>query len=1079
MKSESMEQLQEHDIAIIGMAGRFPRAKDIAGYWQNLAGGINCIVKTDEEQLYASGFSANSINNKRFVNASARLEDAKFFDADFFGLSNMEAMHMDPQIRLLLQTSWHAIEDAGYDMSRSHGSVGNFCGMSSNTYLLKVMDTNAFTEQVDPLLYRILSEKDFLATWISYKLNLTGPAMTVQTACSTSLLAVHLACQSLLNRECDMALVGGVSFDAHENPGYFYTPESIYSKDGKCRPFDRDASGTVNGDGVGAVVLKRASEAIKDKDHIYALIKGTATNNDGANKQGYTTPSVNLQRDVILEAVSVADINPESIGLIEAHGTGTLIGDPIEVAALTEAFREYTDKVQYCAIGSVKGNIGHLDAAAGIASLIKTVLCINKGLLVPSINFSNANPSLQLNTSPFYVSASTTPWPRHFEIRRAGISSLGVGGSNVHIIIEEPPLVTGMGQEERPYVVTLSSLNRQNLHLQKKQLAGYISTHQEITLPDIEFTSIYGRKVLPYRFSVVCQNKDELIAQLNGVKSEGCYEGHGSQPQSVFMFPGQGSQYANMAMALYRENKDFKSNMDYCFEYLESISPVNFKDITFSERTDLLDRTENTQVCLFIVEYCLARELMKLGIKPDAIIGHSLGEYVAACIVGCISLHDALLLVYHRGRLMGMMPGGAMLLVRARENVLAPLLLNAISVCVFNADDNIVVGGSKVDINEQIRILQLNKIEFRELKVSHAYHTPMMNDVLAEYDEILSGVEFKDFNVAIFSTYTGDLVRKEIFSSKEYWLNQIINPVRFSEAVQNASTYLHNPLFIEVGPGNGLSSFVQSISGQQANTINVLPKPSGKSNALHAFYEAKALLCVKGVNLDLPEVHEARRVHMPGYVFSKNRFWKPQINVRYENFSVVNNSYHHVSSQYKSDRLRSSIEVKLDHNSEISGELLNHWNTINTQYLNDLRELFSTNEKINNKIEVLYNEVPVNSEKASPDLEQPNHKRNISSVFVEPATETEKTMAKYWSNALGYHPAGILDNYFEVGGNSLLATKLLTQLSDEFEVTLSFKELSECQSIKELAILVESKKNALELVSVMEIGNNDNNCIEL
>lgn len=1073
-----MEQNHEHDIAIIGMAGRFPRAKDIAGYWQNLVAGVNCIVETGEEEIYASGFSPSAINNKRFVNASARLEDAKFFDAGFFGLSNMEAMHMDPQIRLLLQTSWHAIEDAGYDMSRSHQSVGNFCGMSSNSYLLRLMETNAYNEQVDPLLYRILSEKDFLATWISYKLNLTGPAMTVQTACSTSLLAVHLACQSLLNRECDMALAGGVSFDANENPGYFYTPESIYSKDGKCRPFDRDASGTVNGDGVGAVLLKRASEAIKDKDHIYVLIKGTATNNDGANKQGYTTPSVNYQRDVILEAVSVADINPESIGLIEAHGTGTLIGDPIEVTALTEAFREYTDKVQYCAIGSVKGNIGHLDAAAGIASLIKAALCVHKGLIVPSINYSNPNPSLQLNTSPFYVSTGTMPWPKHFEIRRAGISSLGVGGSNVHMIIEEPPAITTVEQDERSYVVTLSSLNKQNLHAQKKQLSEYVSAHEETPLAQIEFTSIYGRKALPFRFSLVCRNRDELIARLNGTDSNGCYEGYSNQAQSVFMFPGQGSQYANMAIALYNGNKEFRSNMDYCFEYLKSLSPVNFKDIIFSDNNDLLHRTENTQVCLFVVEYCLAMELMNSGIQPDAIIGHSLGEYVAACITGCISLEDALLLVYHRGRLMGMMPGGAMLLVKAPETILTPLLLSGVVVCVFNADDSIVVGGSIADINEQANIFGLNKIESRELKVSHAYHTPMMNGVLAEYSEILSRVTFKDVDATIFSTYTGGLVTKEQFSSKEYWLNQLINPVRFSQAVQIARESFSNPVFIEVGPGNGLSSFVLSISGRQAATVNVLPRPSGKTNAQQAFYEAMALLCVKGVNVALPQSCKAGRVNLPGYIFSKNRFWKPQVNVRYENFSVVKDSFHHVSSQYKSDRLRSSVEVKLDEHSELSGELLNEWNSLNAQYIHDIKQLFSANEKIKNKTEVLYNEISVNNEKTLPDVEQLNGKRNTSSIFVEPVTETEKTIAKYWGNALGCHPAGIMDNYFEAGGNSLLATKLLTRLSDEFEITLSFKELSENPSIKELASLVESKKKALSLVEVIEIDNNDN-CIEL
>ena len=386
-----MEHTYENDIAIIGMAGRFPKAKDLNAYWQNLIAGVNSISQATDEQLLASGIPKEISDLERFVKASSKLEDAKYFDADFFELSNAEVMLMDPQIRLLLQTSWHALEDAGYANNNLDVSVGNFCGMSTNTYLMKMMSTNAINESFDPLLYRILNEKDFLATWISYKLNLTGPAMTIQTACSTSLLATHLACQSLLNHECSMALAGGVSYNSDHSIGYMHMPESIYSKDGVCRPFDSKATGTVMGDGVGTIVLKRAEDAIKDKDHIYAIIRGTAANNDGSDKQGYTTPSVNFQRDVILEALAVSDINPETIGMIEAHGTGTLIGDPIEVTALTEAYNEYTQNKQYCAIGSVKSNVGHTSGAAGMASLHKVLLCMQNKTLVPSLNVEKEN----------------------------------------------------------------------------------------------------------------------------------------------------------------------------------------------------------------------------------------------------------------------------------------------------------------------------------------------------------------------------------------------------------------------------------------------------------------------------------------------------------------------------------------------------------------------------------------------------------------------------------------------------------------------------------------------------------------
>ncbi|OXA89989.1 type I polyketide synthase [Flavobacterium hercynium] len=1076
-----MKQVTENDIAIIGMSGRFPDAKNIEQYWQNLVAGVNSINPATEEEIIASGVSKEVLNHKRFVNVSSKLEDAKYFDADFFGLANSEAVIMDPQIRLLLQTSWHAIEDAGYDMSRFEGSVANFCGMSTNSYLMSVLKTISPTEQNDLLLYRILNEKDFLATWISYKLNLTGPAMTVQTACSTSLLAVHLACQSLLSYECDMALAGGVSFDSNEKIGYIHMPESIYSKDGVCRPFDSKATGTISGDGVGSIVLKRATEALKDNDHIYALIKGSATNNDGANKQGYTTPSVDFQRDVILEALSIADINPETIGMIEAHGTGTYIGDPIEVSALTEAFREFTTENQYCAIGSVKSNIGHLDAAAGIASIIKAALCVNKGVLVPSLNFTEANPALNLNTSPFYVSQKNAAWPKHFELRRAGVTSLGVGGTNVHIILEQPPVIVQDEVENHPHVLALSSLNEENLQLQKQKLHDYIDANANVASADLEFTSLYGRKAMPHRFTAVFKDKEELKTQLNGTQNDGCYEGFGAAAQSIFMFPGQGSQYHNMAIELYQSNDAFKKDMEYCFDYLKALSPVNFKEIIFSEENTLLDQTENTQISLFIVEYCLAKELLRSGIKPNAIIGHSLGEYVAACISGCISLDDALKLVCHRGRLMGMMPEGAMLLVQSTESELQSLLLDTVAICVYNTDDNLVIGGSKSVIDQQAAVLDQNNILHRTLKVSHAYHTHMMHDALTAYEKVLSEVKFNKFDAVIFSTYTGNLVEQKDFCSKEYWLNQIIHPVKFLQAAKNAAAYFSNPVFIEVGPGNGLSSFVKSIFSNKISAVNLLPKPSVKKNALDTFYASKAILLAKGVQFDLPLVHSGKRISMPGYAFSKNRFWKPKINISHENFDEITASYHYTNTQYQKNRLRSSVEIQLDDINQISEEKLNDLNKLHTEYLNNIKKLFPSQNSINNTVEALYDEIVEESATTSATAVKQSEKRNVSNVFVAPDTNTEKIIAEYWGDILGYNPVGVLDNYFEVGGNSLLATKLLTQLSDRFEINLLFRELSECISIKELAVLVDSKVTIKDLVGSVEVENDTigNNYIEL
>ncbi|WP_298734503.1 type I polyketide synthase [uncultured Chitinophaga sp.] len=1077
-----MERISENDIAVIGMAGRFPKANNIAEYWQNLVNGVNSIEKADEERIQASGIPQEILQHKRFVNASSRLSDARYFDADFFGLSNTEVMHMDPQIRLLLQTSWHAIEDAGYDVSRLDVAVGNFCGMSTNHYLLNVLNSNSPTAHVDPLLYRILNEKDFLATWISYKLNLTGPAMSVQTACSTSLLAIHLACQSLLNRECEMALAGGVSYSTDNKIGYIHVPESIYSKDGLCRPFDKDASGTVDGYGVGAVILKRAVDALNDKDHIYALIKGTAVNNDGANKQGYTTPSVNTQRDVILEALAVADVDPTSIGMIEAHGTGTLIGDPIEVTALTEAFRAYTDRQQYCAIGSVKSNIGHLDAAAGIASFIKAVLCVYNAAFVPSINFSAPNPVLQLETSPFYVSQSHQAWPEHFNIRRAGVSSLGVGGTNVHLVIEQAPALARVELPEQPRVVALSAMNPRNLHLQKKQLAEHIRSTPGIRLEDIEFTTIYGRKEMSYRYSLVCSNKDELVARLLGEQEERSFEGAGTASETVFLFPGQGSQYPGMAKALYDRYDAFREDMDHCFSFLQSAYSFDLKTILFGEDSSLLDRTEYTQVALFVVEYCLANALQRWGVKPAALIGHSLGEYVVACIVDCLTLDDALKLVYHRGRLMGMMPSGAMALVRTTQEELSPLLLNNISVCAVNAPDSIVVGGTIEDIQQQCILLSANKIEYIKLKVSHAYHTPMMNNALAAYEKILSEVEFKPFNAPIFSTYTGGLVSAELFCTKQYWLDQIIHPVQFLDAAQQAAEYTSNPTFIEVGPGNGLSSFIRAIFKQQAGTVNLLPKTATAADAITKFCQAKARLYAEGVTFEWPAVHDGRRVSLPGYVFSKNYFWKPSLHVQHKTFSEIKHSYHHTNERYSCGSLRTFVELPLDSKQQLSEEVLGRLSDLHTQYLDDIRALFPAGaDNIYNRIEALYDDTSLNSrEDDLPDAKDTHKTRTVSSAFVAPATATAQRIAAHWGDILGYYPVGALDNYFEVGGNSLLATKLMTRLSDEFDMPLSFKELSECLTIQELAALVESKKKMMELVGNIAIENsNADNYLEL
>ncbi|QHI35454.1 Phthiocerol/phenolphthiocerol synthesis polyketide synthase type I PpsE [Kordia antarctica] len=1061
-----MKNNYENDIAIIGMAGKFPKAKNIAEYWKNLKSGVNSIQAADAETIRNLGINENTINNPLFINASSRLENAKYFDADFFGLSNAEAILMDPQIRLLLENSWHALEDAGYAGDNSDIAIANYCGMSTNSYLMRILGTNALTEPVDFLMYRILNEKDFLATWISYKLNLTGAAMTVQTACSTSLLAVHLACQGLLNHECDMAMAGGVSFDSSESIGYFYIPESIYARDGVCRPFDKNASGTVMGSGVATVILKRAEDAIRDKDQIYGLIKGTAVNNDGSNKQGYSTPSVNFQRDVILEALAVSDINPDSIGMIEAHGTGTKIGDPIEVTALSEAFREYTTKDQFCALGSVKANIGHLDAAAGVASLIKAVMCVNEGVLPPNINYNEANPALQLKTSPFYVNKSVEPWSDSFEIRRAGISSLGVGGTNVHVIVEQPPTkATSTKDIDQSYIISLSAENLENLQKQKENLVNYITATPEIDLRNIEYTTLYCRKLMPYRFNAISHNKEELLSQLASEKLEGCFESKGELTSGVFVFPGQGSQYSKMAYDLYNQNLAFKKDMDTCFEFLTELTATIFKDIIFSDdQQEALNQTQNTQVALFIVEYCLAKELIRNGIKPKAMIGHSLGEYVAACIAEVFTLQEALTLVYHRGRLMGMMPKGSMAIVRKNEEELTPLLMQSVSICVYNIIDSVVIGGETAAIDKQIALLKSQEINCEKLRVSHAFHTSMMAGVLEEFTAILSKINFKEPSVSIYSTYTGKEVSSKELTSGQYWLDQIMNPVQFTEAVDQVRKNVTNPVFIEVGPGNGLSSFIKAAYGQDMKTVHMLPSSSDTTSALLQYTRGKALLNNLGIAFSKPENALGKTISLPGYAFSKNYFWKPQLQIGYENFEDIKVSHHQKNEKFENDRLRLTVEVGMQNDKHISEELLNDLDQIHKEYRKKIKALFPNNNKvISERIEVLYNDIQHKETTGKHAITNTNlETRRGNSIYVEPETEMAKVIAGIWGEVLGYEKVGILDNYFEMGGNSLLATQLLNRILIRTEVELTISDILTKNTLKELVQLVESKKDQHE-----------------
>ena len=641
-------------IAIVGMALRFPGASTPERYWENLRAGIESISFFTDDELRAEGVSEELLADPDLVRAGAVLEGIDLFDAPFFGFNRREAELTDPQQRLLMECGWEALESAGHDADTFPGPIGVFAGASISTYLIhNILSNRGLLESMGGARTIMGNCNNFLTTWVSYKLNLRGPSVTVQTACSTSLVAVHLACQSLLNGECDMALAGGSSVSLPQKGCYRYREGGIHSPDGHCRAFDATAAGTVSGNGVGIVVLRRLADALRDGDTIHGLIKGSAVNNDGSGKIGYTAPSINGQAAAIAEALAIADVDPETVGYVEAHGTGTPLGDPIEVGALTRAFRARTSKKGFCAIGSAKTNIGHLDTAAGVAGLIKAVLALRHGEIPPTLHFREPNPRCELPESPFFVADRLLDWPRRGTPRRAGVSALGIGGTNVHLVLEEAPEPAASGPGRPWEVLTLSAATPSALEAAAAGLARHLEANPDVSLSDVAFTLQTGRKTFPHRLALACRDLEEAVRGLSG-------EGEPRTRRDVqetrnrpvaFLFPGQGAQRAGMGRELYKIESRFREEVDRASGILAPRLGFDLRRVLLAEGAEA-DDASMAQPALFVVEHALARLWMSWGIRPQAFLGHGLGEYVAACLSGVFSLEDALALVAERGRLM-------------------------------------------------------------------------------------------------------------------------------------------------------------------------------------------------------------------------------------------------------------------------------------------------------------------------------------------------------------------------------------------------------------------------------------------
>ena len=881
-ESELKSKYDGFEIAVIGMAGRFPGANNISELWENLKAGKESITFFSAEELKEAGVNNFLLSDPNYVRARGTIENADKFDASFFDFYPREVEVLDPQQRKFLECSWEALEDAGYNPEKYPGLIGVFGGVGMNTYLYSFLNSNKeFISSSEGYQLSIGNDKDFLSTRVSYKMNLRGPSIDVQTACSTSLVATHIACMNLLNYQCDMALAGGSTISFPQKSGYYYQEGMILSPDGHCKPFDANANGTVPGSGTGIVVLKRLNDALEDGDHIYAIIKGSAYNNDGALRVGYTAPGVNGQTEVIAAAQAMANVDPETISYIETHGTGTSMGDPIEISALTQAFREHTNKNGFCAIGSVKSNLGHLDTASGITGLIKTVLSLYHKTLVPSINYSNPNPKINFNESPFFVNTALKKWESNGSPLRAGVSSFGIGGTNAHVILEEAPKISSETQGKYGLFL-LSAKSKEVLNSYTKNLGQYLKNNNINTI-HAAYTLTLGRKHFNERRIVVGKDRLEIAAAMEQLDPKKILEASQVEDNEnvniVFMFSGQGSQYVNMGKDLYENEKVFKVTFDYCNEYLYKLIGVDFRKIVFPNPSDKsfdINDTEFTQPLLFIVEYSMSQLLMSWGINPEAMVGHSIGEYVAACLSGVLSLEDALKLVAFRGKLIQSLEKGAMLSLNLSEAEVQPYLIDGVSLAAINSDSLTVLSGSFSNISKVEDLLNGKGINYRKLHTSHAFHSEMMDSIISEFEEEVSKVKLNIPAIPYLSNVTGTWIKDYEATDPKYYSNHLRYTVRFADNMKELLDD-ENRIFIEVGPGNVLTTFAKNlISTKDRLVLQSMRHPKDNLNDYAFLLERLGRLWLNGINMDWEKLfngEERRRISLPTYPFQLKRYW--------------------------------------------------------------------------------------------------------------------------------------------------------------------------------------------------------------
>jgi len=870
-------------VAIIGMAGRFPGAHDLSALWDNLRGGIESVRSFSDEELRAAGEPPERMHDPAYVRACGQLADVDKFDAAFFGISPRDASVFDPQHRLFLECAWEAFENAGHVGDAIPGPVGVFAACGAAEYLMKNLLPNAqIMESVGAWLVRHNgNDPNFLATRVSYQLDLKGPSMNIQTACSSALVAVHIACQSLLSGECDMALAGGSTISADQNRGYLYKEGEIFSPDGHCRAFDARSAGTVMGNAVGCVLLKRLDDAVRDGDNVLAILRGSAINNDGSDKVGYLAPSVSGQARVIREALAVSGVHPEDVSYVECHGTGTLIGDPIEVTGLTEAFRSFSDKTRFCAIGSLKTNFGHSGEAAGICSLIKTVLALRHRQIPPSLHYEHPNPQIDFANSPFYVNDKLVDWNvPHGKRRIAGVTALGAGGTNVHVLVEETTASRPPAPAPPHQLLVLSAKTATALDEASANLATHLRSHPDIALADVAYTLQVGRKAFAHRRAIVASSCQEASAALQHAGAAAAANPRQESPSVAFMFPGGGAQYARMGAGLYEREPAYREAFDACLSHLDTVTARLVRSHCLADEGDTAAANARLEApslglpALFATEYAVAKLLMSWGIVPSAMIGHSAGEYTAACLAGVMSLRDAVSIVALRGRLFETLPQGGMLSVALSEDEARPFLARGLSFAAINGPSLCVLSGPVSAIGEAQEALVARGVDCTRVHINVAAHSAMLEPILHEFEVFCRSVTFEPPKIPLVSNLTGTWVDGAEITDPAYWVRHLRSTVRFGDGVERLLAKGARAL-VEVGPGRTLGSLARQQKTKAGTIVQTLRHPQEDASDPSFLLGTVGKLWVAGVAVDAERLcgPGRMRVELPTYPFQRQRYW--------------------------------------------------------------------------------------------------------------------------------------------------------------------------------------------------------------